>query len=71
MLIHVDTEQGGEKLVNRRLAYVAVSRGRYDAQIYNDGNLRAPGHGSTDGLDSLDNGIVCVTIRYGRSTRIP
>jgi hypothetical protein len=27
-------EQAGEKLVNRRLAYVAVSRGRYDAQIY-------------------------------------
>ena len=34
MLVHVDTEQAGEKLVNRRLAYVAVSRGRYDAQIY-------------------------------------
>ena len=27
-------EQAGEKLVNRRLAYVAVSRGRHDAQIY-------------------------------------
>jgi ATP-dependent exoDNAse (exonuclease V) alpha subunit len=26
VLIHVDTEQAGEKLVNRRLAYVAVSR---------------------------------------------
>ena len=34
VLVHVDTEQGGEKLVNRRLAYVAVSRGRCDAQIY-------------------------------------
>jgi conjugative relaxase-like TrwC/TraI family protein len=34
VLVHVDTEQAGEKLVNRRLAYVAVSRGRYDAQIY-------------------------------------
>ena len=34
VLAHVDTEQAGEKLVNRRLAYVAVSRGRYDAQIY-------------------------------------
>jgi conjugative relaxase-like TrwC/TraI family protein len=34
VLIHVDTEQAGEKLVNRRLAYVAVSRGRYDAQVY-------------------------------------
>lgn len=34
VLVHVDTEKTGEKLVNRRLAYVAVSRGRYDAQIY-------------------------------------
>jgi len=33
-LIHVDTELAGEKLVNQRLAYVAVSRGRFDAQIY-------------------------------------
>ena len=34
VLVHVDTEQAGEKLVNRRFAYVAVSRGRYEAQIY-------------------------------------
>jgi conjugative relaxase-like TrwC/TraI family protein len=34
VLVNVGTEQAGEKLVNRRLAYVAVSRGRYDAQIY-------------------------------------
>jgi conjugative relaxase-like TrwC/TraI family protein len=34
VLVHVDTEQIGAQLVNRRLAYVAVSRGRYDAQIY-------------------------------------
>ncbi len=34
VLVHVDTEQAGEKLVNQRLAYVAISRGRYDAQIY-------------------------------------
>jgi ATP-dependent exoDNAse (exonuclease V) alpha subunit len=33
VLVHVDTEQG-DTLVNRRLAYVAVSRGRYDAQLY-------------------------------------
>ena len=46
VLIHVDTKQGGEKLVNRRLAYVAVSRGRYDAQIYtNDKNALAEGLG--------------------------
>jgi ATP-dependent exoDNAse (exonuclease V) alpha subunit len=46
VLIHVDTEQGGEKLINRRLAYVAVSRGRYDAQIYtNDKTALAEGLG--------------------------
>ena len=34
VLVHIDLERAGELLVNRRLAYVAVSRGRYDAQIY-------------------------------------
>jgi hypothetical protein len=44
VLIHVDTEQGGEKLINRRFAYVAVSRARYDAQIYtNDKTALAEG----------------------------
>jgi conjugative relaxase-like TrwC/TraI family protein len=33
VLIHVDTEKG-EHLVNNRFAYVSVSRGQYDAQIY-------------------------------------
>jgi conjugative relaxase-like TrwC/TraI family protein len=46
VLIHVDNAQAGEKLVNRRLAYVAVSRGRYDAQIYtNDKTQLAEGLG--------------------------
>jgi len=44
VLVHVDTEQGGEKLINRRLAYVAVSRARYNAQIYtNDKTALAEG----------------------------
>jgi ATP-dependent exoDNAse (exonuclease V) alpha subunit len=34
VLVHVGTGQAGERLVNRRLAYVAVPRGRYDAQLY-------------------------------------
>ena len=39
VLVHVDTENAREHLINSRLAYVAVSRGRYDAQIYtNDGD---------------------------------
>ena len=36
LLVHVETERTGEKLVNQRLAYVAVSRGQYDARIYTD-----------------------------------
>jgi len=36
VLVHVDTENAHEQLVNSRLAYVSVSRGRYDAQIFTD-----------------------------------
>ena len=34
VLIHVDTELGAKDLLNSRMAYVAVSRGVYDAQIF-------------------------------------
>ena len=34
VLVHVGTENAHERLINSRLAYVAVSRGRYDPQIY-------------------------------------
>jgi ATP-dependent exoDNAse (exonuclease V) alpha subunit len=34
VLVHVDTEQAHEQPINSRLAYVSVSRARYDAQIY-------------------------------------
>jgi hypothetical protein len=34
VLIHVDGEQVHPNLINSRMAYVSVSRGRYDAQIY-------------------------------------
>jgi len=34
VLVHIDTEQAHDKLINTRLAYVSVSRGRYDVQIY-------------------------------------
>jgi hypothetical protein len=36
VLLYIDSEQAGERLVNQRLAYVALSRGRHDAQIYTD-----------------------------------
>jgi hypothetical protein len=34
VLIHVDTELGAKGLLNNRMAYVAVSRDAYDAQIF-------------------------------------
>jgi conjugative relaxase-like TrwC/TraI family protein len=40
VLVHIDLERAGESLVNRRLAYVAVSRGRYDAQIYTNDKMQ-------------------------------
>jgi conjugative relaxase-like TrwC/TraI family protein len=40
VLVHVETERASEKLVNRRLAYVAVSRGQYDARIYSDDKVK-------------------------------
>jgi len=43
VLVHVDTEQAHHDLINTRLGYVAVSRARYDAQIYTD-DADALGH---------------------------
>jgi hypothetical protein len=39
VLIHVDTELGAKDLLNCRMAYVSVSRGCYDAQIYTNDAL--------------------------------
>ena len=36
VLIHVDTELGAKDLLNHRMAYVAVSRGAHDAQLFTD-----------------------------------
>jgi ATP-dependent exoDNAse (exonuclease V) alpha subunit len=43
VLIHVDTELGAKDLLNSRMAYVAVSRGAYDAQIFTN-NVGRLGH---------------------------
>jgi conjugative relaxase-like TrwC/TraI family protein len=40
VLVHVETARASEKLVNQRLAYVAVSRGQYDARIYTDDRVK-------------------------------
>ena len=40
VIVHVDSEHSAEAIVNQRLAYVAISRGRYDVQIYTDNTTR-------------------------------
>ena len=47
VLIHADTEESAY-LVNSRMAYVAVSRGRYDAQIYTNDRSELAQHLSRD-----------------------
>jgi conjugative relaxase-like TrwC/TraI family protein len=51
VLIHADTEESPH-LVNRRMAYVAVSRGRYDAQIYTNDKSELAQHLSRDASHS-------------------
>ena len=42
VLIHADTELGAKDLLNNRMAYVAVSRGAYDAQIFTNDREKLP-----------------------------
>jgi ATP-dependent exoDNAse (exonuclease V) alpha subunit len=42
VLIHADTELGAKDLLNNRMAYVAVSRGAYDAQIFTSDREKLP-----------------------------
>jgi ATP-dependent exoDNAse (exonuclease V) alpha subunit len=40
VLIHIDANRAPEALVNGRVAYVAVSRARYDVQIYTNDRVQ-------------------------------
>ena len=42
VLIHVDTELAAKDLLNSRMAYVSVSRGRWDAQIFTNDREKLP-----------------------------
>lgn len=42
VLIHIDTELGAKDLLNRRMAYVSVSRGAHDAQIFTNDREKLP-----------------------------
>ena len=42
VLIHVDTELAAKDLLNNRMAYVGVSRGAFDAQIFTNDRGKLP-----------------------------
>jgi ATP-dependent exoDNAse (exonuclease V) alpha subunit len=42
VLIHVDTELAAKDLLNNRMAYVSVSRGQWDAQIFTNDREKLP-----------------------------
>ncbi len=42
VLIHVDTELAAKDLLNSRMAYVSVSRGQWDAQIFTNDRRKLP-----------------------------
>ena len=42
VLIHVDTELAAKDLLNSRMAYVSVSRGQWDAQIFTNDRNKLP-----------------------------
>ncbi|MDQ2839436.1 MAG: relaxase domain-containing protein [Acidobacteriota bacterium] len=42
VLINIDTDLGAKDLLNNRMAYVAVSRGAHDAQIFTNDRERLP-----------------------------
>jgi len=43
VLIHVDTELGARDLLNSGMAYVSVSRGAHDAQLFTNDREKLPG----------------------------
>lgn len=42
VLVHVDTELGAKDLLNNRMAYVAISRGARDAQLFTNDREKLP-----------------------------
>jgi ATP-dependent exoDNAse (exonuclease V) alpha subunit len=42
VLVHADTQLGAKDLLNNRMAYVSISRGQWDAQIFTDSLERLP-----------------------------
>ena len=48
VLIHIDTELGAKDLINNRMAYIYISRGAHDAQIFTSDREKLPEARSRD-----------------------
>jgi ATP-dependent exoDNAse (exonuclease V) alpha subunit len=42
VLVNVDTELAAKDMLNSRMAYVSISRGQFDAQIFTDNREKLP-----------------------------
>ncbi|HTV54189.1 MAG TPA: MobF family relaxase [Terriglobia bacterium] len=68
VLIHVDTELSAKDLLNSRMAYVAVSRGAKDAQIYTNDRAKLP---ETLGHDVSHDSAHVLTTKTEQSIKSP
>jgi ATP-dependent exoDNAse (exonuclease V) alpha subunit len=63
VFVHIDTEHTHQELINRRLGYVAISRGSHDVQLYTDNaqemrrglEVQTSKHAALDALEEARN----------------
>jgi conjugative relaxase-like TrwC/TraI family protein len=68
VLINVDTELGAKDLLNNRMAYVAVSRGAYDAQLFTDSREKL---GKALGHDVSHSSALAPDIKQEQAAKVP
>jgi hypothetical protein len=68
VLINVDTELGAKDLLNNRMAYVAVSRGAYDAQLFTDSREKL---GSALGHDVSHTSAHAPEVKQDQIAKVP
>jgi ATP-dependent exoDNAse (exonuclease V) alpha subunit len=68
VLINVDTELGAKDLLNNRMAYVAVSRGAYDAQLFTDSREKL---GAALGHDASHTSALAPEVKQEQAAKVP
>ena len=68
VLINVDTELGAKDLLNNRMAYVAVSRGAYDAQLFTDSREKL---GAALGHDVSHTSALTPEVKQEQAAKVP